>query len=90
MEYAREEAKNDVQEDPKARELLRQAFGKTSRWPDGFGGFDEEDNMSADQAAPQEASDDDILGFDKSSKNKKAIGIFSSFNRFIASGLNGA
>ena len=40
MEYAREEAKNDVQEDPKARELLRQAFGKTSRWPDGFGGFE--------------------------------------------------
>ena len=40
MEYAREEAKTDVQDDPKARELLRQAFEKTSRWPDGFGGFE--------------------------------------------------
>ena len=40
MEYAREETKTDVQDDPKARELLRQAFEKTSRWPDGFGGFE--------------------------------------------------
>ena len=40
MEYAREEAKTDIQEDPKARELLRRAFEKTSRWPDGFGGFE--------------------------------------------------
>lgn len=40
MEYAREEVKTDVQEDPKARELLRRAFDKTSRWPDGFGGFE--------------------------------------------------
>ncbi|MDT7041159.1 DUF3386 family protein [Candidatus Nitronereus thalassa] len=40
MEYAREEAKTDVQDDPKARELLRQAFEKTSRWPEGFAGFE--------------------------------------------------
>jgi len=40
MEYAREEAKTDVQEDPRARELLRRAFDNTSRWPDGFGGFE--------------------------------------------------
>ena len=40
MEYAREEAKTDVQEDPRARKLLRRAFDKTSRWPDGFGGFE--------------------------------------------------
>ena len=40
MEYAREEAKTDVEEDPRARELLRRAFNKTSRWPDRFGGFE--------------------------------------------------
>lgn len=40
MEYAREEAKTDVEEDPRARELLRRAFENTSRWPDGFGGFE--------------------------------------------------
>ena len=40
MQYAREETKTDVQDDPKARELLRRAFEKTSRWPDGFGGFE--------------------------------------------------
>ena len=40
MEYAREEAKTDVEEDPRARELLRRAFDNTSRWPDGFGGFE--------------------------------------------------
>ncbi len=40
MEYAREEGKTDVQDDPKARELMRQAFEKTSRWPAGFGGFE--------------------------------------------------
>ena len=40
MEYAREESTTPVQDDPKARELLRRAFEKTSRWPDGFGGFE--------------------------------------------------
>jgi len=40
MEYAPEEAKTDVQDDPKARDLLRKAFNKTSRWPEGFGGFE--------------------------------------------------
>ncbi|MDA0737859.1 MAG: DUF3386 family protein [Nitrospirae bacterium] len=40
MEYAREEGKTEVQDDPKARELLKRAFEKTSRWPDGFGGFE--------------------------------------------------
>ena len=40
MEYARQEGKTDVQDDPKARELLRRAFAKTSRWPEGFGGFE--------------------------------------------------
>ncbi len=40
MEYAREETKTDVQDDPKARELLKRAFDKTSRWPEGFGGFE--------------------------------------------------
>jgi len=40
MEYARVETKTDVQDDPKARELLKRAFEKTSRWPDGFGGFE--------------------------------------------------
>ena len=40
MEYASEEAKTDVEEDPRARELLRRAFDNTSRWPDGFGGFE--------------------------------------------------
>jgi Protein of unknown function (DUF3386) len=40
MEYAREEGKTEVQDDPKARELLRQAFEKTSRWPENFGGFE--------------------------------------------------
>ncbi len=40
MEYAREEGKTEVQNDPKARELLKRAFEKTSRWPDGFGGFE--------------------------------------------------
>jgi len=40
MEYAREETKTDVQDDPNARELLKRAFDKTSRWPDGFGGFE--------------------------------------------------
>jgi len=40
MEYAKEEGKTEVQDDPKARELMRQAFEKTSRWPAGFGGFE--------------------------------------------------
>ncbi len=40
MEYARDEGKTDVQDDPTARELLRRAFARTSRWPEGFGGFE--------------------------------------------------
>ena len=36
----REEPKSGAPDDPKARELLRRAFEKTSRWPDGFGGFE--------------------------------------------------
>ena len=38
--YTREEAKTETTDDPKARELLRRAFAKTSRWPDTFGGFE--------------------------------------------------
>ena len=38
--YTREEAKTETTDDPKARELLRRAFAKTSRWPDNFGGFE--------------------------------------------------
>lgn len=38
--YAREASTTEVQEDPKARDLLRRAFDKTSRWPDGFKGFE--------------------------------------------------
>ena len=38
--YAREEAKTETIDDSKARELLRRAFTKTSRWPDNFGGFE--------------------------------------------------
>jgi type 1 fimbria pilin len=40
MEYAREEGKTEVPNDPKARELLERAFNKTSRWPEGYGGFE--------------------------------------------------
>ena len=39
MEYAREETKTETLDDPNARELLRRAFEKTARWPDGFCGF---------------------------------------------------
>ena len=38
--YSREEGKTDVTDDSKARELLRRAFTKTSRWPTNFGGFE--------------------------------------------------
>ena len=38
--YTREEAKTETTDDSKARELLRRAFEKTSRWPDNFGGFE--------------------------------------------------
>ena len=38
--YDREETKTAAPDDPKARELLRRAFEKTSRWPAGFGGFE--------------------------------------------------
>lgn len=37
--YTRENKKTDVQDDPQARTLLRQAFEKTSRWQPGFKGF---------------------------------------------------
>ena len=38
--YTREEAKTENADDPRARELLRRAFAKTSRWPANFGGFE--------------------------------------------------
>ncbi len=38
--YEREEAKIGNSDDPKARELLRRAFVKTSRWPENFRGFE--------------------------------------------------
>ncbi len=38
--YAREEAKTENSDDPKAREILRRAFANTSRWPENFGGFE--------------------------------------------------
>lgn len=37
--YKREEGKTDVQDDPKARALLKNAFEKTSRWQPDFKGF---------------------------------------------------
>jgi len=37
--YAREEAGSDVQNDPKAADLLRGAFEKTARWQSDFQGF---------------------------------------------------
>lgn len=37
--YTREENKVDVQDDPRARTLLRQAFDKTARWQPDFKGF---------------------------------------------------
>lgn len=37
--YKREEQKTDVQDDPRARSLLRQAFEKTARWQPDFKGF---------------------------------------------------
>ncbi len=37
--YTRQEEKTDIADDPKARELLRQAFGKTARWQADFSGF---------------------------------------------------
>lgn len=37
--YKREEGKTDVQDDPKARALLKGAFEKTSRWQPDFKGF---------------------------------------------------
>lgn len=38
----------DAQDDPKARELLRQAFDKTARWPTGFKGFTADLTVNAD------------------------------------------
>jgi len=35
----REEAKSDVKDDPRARDLLRRAFEKTARWQPNFKGF---------------------------------------------------
>ncbi len=37
--YKREEGKTDVQDDPKAKAMLRNAFEKTSRWQPDFKGF---------------------------------------------------
>ena len=37
--YKREEGKTDVQDDPKARAMLKNAFEKTSRWQPDFKGF---------------------------------------------------
>jgi len=39
-QYERKEAKTGNSDDPKARELLRRAFVKTSRWPENFRGFE--------------------------------------------------
>ena len=37
--YTREEQQTEVKDDPKARELLQQAFEQTSRWQPDFSGF---------------------------------------------------
>ncbi len=37
--YTRKEEKTDIQDDPKARELLQAAFAKTARWKPDFKGF---------------------------------------------------
>jgi hypothetical protein len=37
--YTREKTETEVQDDPKARTLLQQAFGKTARWQSDFRGF---------------------------------------------------
>ncbi len=37
--YTREQESTDVQDDPKARELLQSAFAKTARWQPDFKGF---------------------------------------------------
>ena len=37
--YKREEHSTDVQDDPKAREILQAAFAKTARWQSDFKGF---------------------------------------------------
>ncbi|MFQ5991661.1 MAG: DUF3386 family protein, partial [Nitrospiraceae bacterium] len=37
--YKREETKTDVTDDPRARTLLREAFGNTARWQPDFKGF---------------------------------------------------
>ncbi len=38
--YTREAGKTEIANDSRARELLRRAFEKTSRWPENFGGFE--------------------------------------------------
>lgn len=38
--YNREDSKKEIPDDPKARNLLQEAFMKTSRWPNGFSGFE--------------------------------------------------
>jgi len=38
--YDRAETTPSTPDDTQARDLLRRAFEKTSRWPDGFGGFE--------------------------------------------------
>ena len=37
--YTRSDTQTEVQDDPKAREVLRQAFGRTARWQPDFKGF---------------------------------------------------
>lgn len=37
--YTREQTQTDVSDDPRARELLHEAFDKTARWQADFGGF---------------------------------------------------
>lgn len=38
--YTRQETQTDIQDDPKARDLLRGAFEKTARWQPDFAGFE--------------------------------------------------
>jgi hypothetical protein len=38
--YTKEkDVESELEEDPKARETLREVFGNTARWPQGFKGF---------------------------------------------------
>lgn len=46
--YKREEQKTDVQDDPKARALLREAFQATARWQADFKGFSADLTVNVD------------------------------------------